>query len=78
MSTSKIAVRIGTNPNHHLWKNNGTWWLHYTEHLTDYTKRRVRRSLHTHNVRAARAIRDVLLDGDTSFKRTPTTHAIAA
>jgi hypothetical protein len=58
---SSLALRFGSNPNHHLWNNNGTWWLHYTEHLADYTKRRVRRSLHTHNVRAARAIRDVLL-----------------
>ena len=64
MKTSKIAIRIGSNPNHHLWNNNGTWWLHYTEHLADYTKRRVRLNLHTHNVKAARAIRDVLLTWD--------------
>ena len=64
MKTSKIAIRIGSNPNHHLWNNNGTWWLHYTEHLADYTKRRVRLNLHTHNLKAARAIRDVLLTWD--------------
>ena len=64
MKNSKIAIRIGSNPNHHLWNNNGTWWLHYTEHLADYTKRRVRLNLHTHNVKAARAIRDVLLTWD--------------
>jgi len=64
MKTSRIAIRIGRNPNHHLWNNNGTWWLHYTEHLADYTKRRVRLNLHTHNVKAARAIRDVLLTWD--------------
>jgi hypothetical protein len=58
MNNPKIAIRIGGNPNHHLWNNNGTWWLHYTEHLPDYTKRRVRRSLNTHSVHAARAIRD--------------------
>jgi hypothetical protein len=62
MKTTQIAIRIGANPNHHLWNNNGTWWLHYTEHLSDYTKRRVRLSLRTHNVRTARAMRDVLLD----------------
>jgi hypothetical protein len=62
MNTAQIVIRIGTNLNHHLWNNNGTWWLHYTEHLPDYTKRRVRVSLRTHNVRAARAMRDVLLD----------------
>jgi len=58
MSTSQIAIRIGGNPNHHLWNNNGTWWIHYTEHLPDYTKRRVRRSLGTQSVIAARSIRD--------------------
>ncbi len=66
MKTSKIAIRIGSNPNHHLWNNNGTWWLHYTEHLPNYTKRRVRLNLHTHNGRAARAIRDVLLSSDST------------
>jgi hypothetical protein len=71
MKNSKITIRIGSNPNHHLWNNNGTWWLHYTEHLPDYTKRRVRVSLHTHNVRAARAIRDVLLSPDSTENNTP-------
>ena len=61
MKSSKIAIRIGSNPNHHLWKNNGTWWLHYTEHLPDYTKRRVRRSLNTRSLEAARSIRNIQL-----------------
>jgi hypothetical protein len=64
MKTSKIAIRISNNPNHHLWNNNGTWWLHYTEHLPDHTKRRVRLNLHTHHLPAARVIRDVLLNWD--------------
>ncbi len=71
MKTSKQAIRISENPNHHLWNNNGTWWLHYTEHLADYTKRRVRLSLRTHNVRAARAIRDVLLSSDSTETSAP-------
>ena len=71
MNHTKIAIRIGSNPNHHLWNNNGTWWLHYTEHLPNYTKRRVRVSLHTHNVRAARAIRDVLLSSDSTETSAP-------
>jgi hypothetical protein len=25
MKTSKLAIRIGANPTHHHWKNNGTW-----------------------------------------------------
>jgi hypothetical protein len=71
MKSSKIAIRIGSNPNHHLWNNNGTWWLHYTEHLADYTKRRVRLSLRTHSVNAARAIRDVLLSSDSTETSAP-------
>jgi hypothetical protein len=78
MKSSKIAIRIGSNPNHHLWNNNGTWWLHYTEHLPDYTKRRVRLSLHTHSIRAARAIRDVLLAWDTPQITQPTPLAVTA
>jgi hypothetical protein len=53
------ALRIAeTNPDHHLWNNNGTWWIHYTLHLPDYTKRRVRRSLSTRHSRTARQRRD--------------------
>jgi hypothetical protein len=29
---------------HHLWNNNGTWWVHYTLHF-GHRKRRIRRSL---------------------------------
>jgi hypothetical protein len=59
MNGSKLAVRIlADNPNHHLWCNNGTWWLHYTRHEPDYTKSRVRESLHTGNVEVARQRRD--------------------
>ncbi|MBJ7259408.1 MAG: hypothetical protein JHD33_07695 [Chthoniobacterales bacterium] len=49
------------NRNHHLWLNNGSWWLHYTVHLPDYTKTRVRRSLRTSDVKVARAQRDAIL-----------------
>jgi hypothetical protein len=55
------AIRTTGNPLHHLWKNNGTWWCHYTEHLPDYTKRRVRFSLHTSDPNLARVLRDSLL-----------------
>ena len=48
-------------PNHHLWNNNGTYWCHYTVHEDDYTKRRVRISLHTKDQEEARARRDALL-----------------
>ncbi len=61
MSTQlSIRVPLG-NPNHHLWNNNGTWWLHYTIHRPDYTKARVRHSLGTGLLREARCLRDRLL-----------------
>ena len=60
--TSKLAIRVREqNPDHHLWNNNGTWWCHYTEHLPDYTKRRVRRSLRTADRAIARFLRDSVL-----------------
>ena len=57
-----LSVRVNNkNQNHHLWNNHGTWWLHYTLHLPDYTKRRVRKSLGTQNVGEARLRRDEIL-----------------
>ena len=57
-----LSVRIDPdNPNHHLWNNHGTWWLHYTVHPTPHTKRRVRLSLRTRDVVLARERRDLLL-----------------
>jgi hypothetical protein len=56
------SLRIAEdNPLHHLWNNNGTWWVHYTEHLPDFTKRRVRRSLGTRDQQEAVRRRDALL-----------------
>lgn len=52
----------GNNPNHHLWNNNGTWYLHYTVHPTPYTKERVRRSLGTKCLETARQLRDDYLE----------------
>jgi hypothetical protein len=46
---------------HHIWNNNGTYWCHYTVHLPDYTKRRVRVSLQTRDPDEARRRRDLLL-----------------
>jgi hypothetical protein len=62
MSKTIASVRITeNNPNHHLWNNHGTWWTHYTVHLPDYTKRRVRVSLETTEVNEARSRRDRIL-----------------
>jgi hypothetical protein len=52
-----IRVRA-ENPNHHLWNNHGTWFLHYTVHPTPFTKERIRRSLGTKDVAVARERRD--------------------
>ena len=57
-----LSIKIDSeNPDHHLWNNHGTWWVHYTIHQADYTKRRVRVSLETRNLREARTRRDALL-----------------
>jgi hypothetical protein len=53
-----------THPNHHLWNNNGTWWLHCTIHLQDFTKWRLRKNLRTTDVREARQLRDHILSGN--------------
>ena len=59
MTTPTPSLRVSPdNHNHHLWNNHGTWWLHYTLHLTDYTARRIRRSLRTRDLDEARNKRD--------------------
>lgn len=61
MENPKVMIRAdGQNPPHHLWLNNGTWWIHYTVHMPDYTKKRVRQSLRTKCVETARLRRDEL------------------
>lgn len=55
--------KSGANRNHHIWNNNGIWWLHATVHLADHTKRRVRVSLSTKSLKEARLRRDFILSG---------------
>ena len=64
MTTTLPSLRINrSNPNHHLFQNNGRiWWLHYTLHLPDYTVRRVRKSLGTDDLRLARERRDAAIE----------------
>ena len=58
----RLSVRIiATNPNHHLWNNNGRWWCHYTLYFVGGSRRRVRHSLKTADVEKARIIRDRIL-----------------
>ena len=62
MSNATLSLRVNRgNPDHHLWNNHGTWWLHYTLHLPNYTKRRIRKSLSTRSLESARAKRDTFL-----------------
>jgi hypothetical protein len=56
------AIRVdSSNPDHHLWNNHGTWWCHFTLHLPDFTKQRIRTSLDTASPKEARELRDGLL-----------------
>jgi len=45
-------------PNHHLWNNHGWWWFHGTFHLPGGGVERVRLSLKTKDLDAARHQRD--------------------
>ncbi len=57
------GIRItADNPNHHLWNNHGTWFLHYTVHPTPFTKERIRRSLGTKDLATARDRRDTFFE----------------
>jgi hypothetical protein len=62
MNNAALAVRVRQdNPNHHLWDNNGTWFIHYTVHQPDFTKSRVRESLGIKCLPAARYLRNQIL-----------------
>jgi hypothetical protein len=53
-----LSIRIDEqNPNHHLWLNHGWWWVHYVVHRGN-RKERIRRSLQTRDLDAARRKRD--------------------
>ena len=49
------------NPNHHIWCNNGTYFVHVTLVWNGRWKQRVRTSLRTRNVVEARRRRDRFL-----------------
>ena len=56
------SIRLpGSNPDHHLWNNHGTWWCHFTVHRPDFTKERIRRNTGARRVAEARRVRDLLL-----------------
>ena len=62
-SARRVKANIDLNPDHNIWNNNGTWWLHATVHHPDYTKERVRVSLGTKDRDEARQRRDFILRG---------------
>jgi hypothetical protein len=60
MPVGHPSIRVSSdNPLHHLWLNNGTWWVHYTLNF-DFRTRRVRRSLGTRDAEEAARRRDEL------------------
>ncbi|MCG3776146.1 MAG: hypothetical protein JW395_2995 [Nitrospira sp.] len=62
MNEQHLAIRVtADNPNHHLWNNHGTWFIHYTVHPDRLTAARVRRSLRTKSLKTALQRRDAVL-----------------
>jgi hypothetical protein len=66
------------NPNHHLWNNNGTWFIHYVVHPTPITKERIRKSLGTKSLAEARAKRDAIFTRQTGATQNLTALQLAA
>lgn len=71
-----LSIRTSAaNERHHLWLNNGTWWVHYTLNF-DFRTRRIRRSLRTRSLREAIRRRDTLFgrlasEGEWIEERSP-------
>jgi len=60
MPLGRLSARIDkASETHHLWLNNGTYWVHYTLNF-DFRTRRVRRSLGTKSLAEAIRKRDAL------------------
>jgi hypothetical protein len=60
MPRATLSIRVDpANPLHHLWHNNGVWWVHYTLNF-DCRTRRIRRSLQTASSEEAIRRRDEL------------------
>lgn len=76
MRIGRLSIRINPeNRKHHLWCNNGSWWVAYVLHFSG-RKRRIRRSLGTACVEEAIRRRDELFarierDGEEVPERRP-------
>jgi hypothetical protein len=53
-------MRKPTKNEHHLWMNNGIWWIHFVPADAKF-KIRIRRSLKTNDLTLARSERDEIL-----------------
>ena len=55
-----LSIRVDSaRRDHHIWRNNGIYFVHYTLHF-DGRKRRIRRSLRTRDLERAIELRDEL------------------
>lgn len=66
----RVKTTIHPNPDHNIWNNNGTFWCHFTVHNPDFTKERVRVSLHTKDRDEARQRRDFIMRGTSAIITT--------
>ena len=66
----RVKTNTDLNPDHNIWNNNGTFWCHFTVHNPDYTKERVRVSLHTKDRNEARQRRDFIMRGTSAIITT--------
>jgi len=60
---NEVVIRVSaarSRNTHHIWNNNGVWFVHYTLHTENYQKVRVRRSLRTKDLATAIKHRDEL------------------
>lgn len=53
-------MRVPKNE-HHLWMNNGIWWIHFVPNEGTVKSSRIRRSLKTNDLTLARYERDEIL-----------------
>ena len=60
--TAGLAMRsVESNPNHHIWNNNGIWFCNLMVKSAGGESKRIRESLHTKNVDEARIHRDAMI-----------------
>ena len=68
-SSARLSLRTDrNNPDHHLWNNNGTWYVHYTVAEPGQSGVRYRESLHTRDPEQARRRRDQILQGQMAIR----------